>query len=234
MDREQIAWGRLQELAPRGRYEHTRTLARRNGHRSSFLRRVDRTPGGCWLWTGPVQQGKSAKYTLFFFRAIEPPHPARNRSAFVWMMQEWFPETEVSDKHRTMATCGNDLCINPHHRRDMKLTRAFLTPDQVIEIFNAQGRVAAIDLAAQYGISQSGVSNIWTGKRWSDVTGAKYKPKAQKPKVHIPDEIVNMIRAQQGIRSTRSVARDFNVSQASVARIWRGERRASLPQEQGA
>jgi len=100
------------------------------------------------------------------------------RSAYWWMMEEWFPEFVPSGKRAvTVPSCGQGLCVSPIHRTQIWSTvRTKLTPTEVLFIYDHRHRIDSYQLADMFGVSQSAVANIWTGKRWSNLTGKKYQP----------------------------------------------------------
>lgn len=76
-----------------------------------FFRKVEITPGGCWLWTG----SKNPRgYGAFCLQA--KPGMGENVSrvcAHRWVFQWWFGNVETGiDVHHT---CENPSCVNPLH-----------------------------------------------------------------------------------------------------------------------
>lgn len=223
-DREQRAWGRLLESAPRGRYEHARSWQKREKRRANFRAKIARQPGGCWLWTAQAPDRGGKPYPLW---GVKIEGRCLQRSAFVWMIGEFFPELADGLPHRTTTACGKPLCINPLHRLNGMVTRGTLTPDQAREVYKLKGDDARA-VAVQFGISANQVLSIWRGRNWGAITGAVNQTKQRKV---TPPEVVEAILARKGELSGRKVAEEFNVSHKTVQRIWGGQHRG-LPREQ--
>lgn len=88
-----------------------------------------------------------------------------------------------SDLHEAAHDCGNNGCVNPLHlnwktptenmldrrvhgthvrHRDGNMGR--ITPEQAAEIRSLKGLKRLWEIAEQFGISESAVSNIWVGR----------------------------------------------------------------------
>lgn len=225
-DREQVAWGRLTESAPRGRYEHARTTEKREQRRANFRDKVARQPDGCWLWTAQAPIRGNKPYPLW---GVKVNGKSQQRSAFTWMIGEFFPELADKLPHRTTTRCGQSLCINPLHRTNGMVTRGVLTPEQAREVYALKGTNAR-EVAVQFGLSANQVLSIWRGRNWGAVTGAVNKTQQRKV---TPPEVVEAIKERLGTASGRSVAAEFNVSYKTVQRIWGGVHRG-LPAAQDA
>lgn len=168
--REGLAWRKLQEPALRGVYEHRESWTKRNRRRRNFVRRINRTPGGCWIWTGATRRAPKGG-TLHPIYHVKKPMQRSGAAhmAFSWMVSEWFGG---SRPRQTAPKCGNSLCINPYHRTNSARSRSRkFTDQQILAIYNRResGKVTAV--AKELGISISTVSEIWRGKRWANVTG---------------------------------------------------------------
>ena len=212
--REQVAWGRLQELAPRGRYEHIKPWEKRNRRRRNFVRRLDRKPNGCWVWTGQRARRAQNDYPAV---TIRDGGKHKQRSAFAWMVEEFFPE--VTLPHRTSSTCGNSMCVNPLHRADAMITNNLLTADEALQVYQLKGQLKSREVAEKFGISANQVLSIWRGRNWNHVTGHP-KPQGPTRPRRTPDEVRRKILEFQGEASSREVAAQFGVSFRTVARIW--------------
>jgi hypothetical protein len=83
-----------------------------------------------------------------------------------------------TDKHQAAHACGNRACVNPRHlswktrsenEADKKLhgrvgagrKQTHLTPDDVAFIRASKGTITAEKLAAQFGLSRSGILYWW-------------------------------------------------------------------------
>lgn len=212
------AWAILQRPAPRGRYEHARSWEIRNNHRRSFVRRINRTPGGCWLWTGQSPERGGKPYPMVGWRVRRSGRAALHRSAFTWMMEEWFPEEHAKLPHRTTTTCGNNLCLNPYHRVDKMNTQNKITAEQAVELYALKGRVHSAEVAEQFGISRNQVLSIWRGRNWASVTGAVKPPPVNRK---TPPEVEARIIELKGTGSSRQIAEQLNISYKTVLRVWK-------------
>lgn len=229
-DREQRAWGRLSESAPRGRYEHARTWEKRDRQRQRFVSRI-RREGGHWLWDGQTVTRDGKAYPMFAYRIIGGRREHRRQvMAFRHLMAEFFPEMADRMPQRTAPTCGEDLCIFPWHRANLMVTRQTITADQAREIYQAKGTRAKDEIATAYGISTDQVLAIWRGRSWRSVTGAPvHEPKR---KVY-DDATVRRVLELKGAGSSRAVAAQLGVGYKFVLDVWAGTRKPrSLSQEQ--
>lgn len=227
-NREQRAWGRLSELAPRGRYEHVRSWNKRNRRRSNFAAKVKLdTATACWVWQGQAPTRGGNPYPLF---GLKVDGQSLQRSAFAWMCEEFFPELDANRPGRTSQTCGNSRCINPYHRVNRMATRNTLTATQAVAVYALRGSDPRV-VGDQFGISYNQVMSIWRGRNWAEVTGAE--PWVTTRKV-TPPEVVLAIRECKGTMSARACAREFGVSNHYVGRVWRGVIRPSLSPAQDA
>lgn len=188
---------------------------------------------GCWVWHGPDFEGRPITYQW-------NPATAHNakRSAFLWMMEVWFPEVKFSDRTRgTAPTCGQPMCIAPHHRRGR--TFAHLTklkPEQVRAIFALRDVRKMAEVAVEFDVSVSLVSGIWSGKHHVNITGQWDIRK--NPRKLTARQALD-IYALKGKGQQQQVADRFNVSRATIRHIWSGltwseVTGASLSQEQDA
>lgn len=212
--REQTAWGRLLELAPRGRYEHLKSWEKRNRRRRNFVRRLDRKPDGCWVWTGQRAKRAQNDYPAI---TIRDNGKHWQRSAFAWMTEEFFPE--ITLPHRTFATCGNSMCVSPLHRANAMVTNNILTADEALQVYQCKGKLKSHEVAQKFGISANQVLCIWRGRNWSEVTGHPKPQGPTRPK-RTPDDVRKQILECQGNASSREVAARFGVSHRTVSRIW--------------
>ena len=145
-----------------------------------FWAKVQKTSGGCWLWTGYRNKlgygvvGVAGRKTAL-----------AHRVAFAFRHGVG-PEPQNVCHH-----CDNPPCVNPSHlflesdrdnmrdavgkgrRASFKGTRngrAKLTGERVREIraLYIPGKVRMADLAAKFGISGSQVQNIISGREWRE------------------------------------------------------------------
>lgn len=201
--------------------EQRRTLR----HRARFRSQLQRDPAtGCWLWRGyRDRDGRPV------FRVRTASHGNNSsRSAFVWMMEQWFPQVPFPNRDRaTRPVCGRGACLSPHHRQQRTyahLTK--LTPGQVAQIFAARGYERVGQVAARHGVAESTVLNVWAGRSHRDLTGLKVPTSAA---VRLtPEMALSIWGCKDTGRTQREVAEEFSVSQATVSNIWRGRTWADL------
>jgi len=231
VSKEQIAWGRLSEAAPRGRYEHARTWEKRNRQRHNFVSRIQRKDDH-WIWSGQVVKRDGKQYPMFAYRIIGGQREHRRQiMAFRYLVAEFFPELTPRVPQRTAPTCGEELCINPWHRANLMVTRQTINAAQAREIYVRRNTATAPEVAQEYGISSDQVLAIWRGRSWRAATGAP----AHVPKRKVYDDAtVWKVLELKGTGSSRQVAAQLDVGYKFVLDVWAGVRlpKASLPREQ--
>lgn len=82
----------------------------------------------------------------------------------------------VTKRHlvwKTPSENSADKILHDTHNRGERHGIAKLTRDQVAEIQALKGKVSQTELARRFGVSQSAVSLIQTGKNWSWLTESK-------------------------------------------------------------
>lgn len=116
-----------------------------------------------------------------------------------------------SDIHEAAHSCGDTSCVNPHHLswktpsengkdcrehgthvRSRYGSAGKLTPDQAETIRSLKGVKTLLQLADEYGVSESCISNVWTGK-------THYRPR-----------IINHWTKEEDDRIREGVARGLN------------------------
>lgn len=216
---EQQAWASLGQQTPRRRYEHVKAWTKRNRRRASFVRRLDRTPDGCWVWTGASSVRPERTYPVVSHRELDGRRV--QQSAFAWLINEFFPDLTPMTRHRSIPACGTDLCVNPWHRSDRRVTRWAITSAQARAIYSAKGVRDIEVVAAEHGISCSHVSAIWRGRCWGWVTNAPvYSPGRRA----YTDSDVDAVLALKGTGSSRQVADQLGVNYKFVLSVWSGSR----------
>ena len=74
----------------------------------SFWRKVKKSEGGCWLWTGP--RGLDGKVGVcWVFMDGRRTYMTAHR--YMWILKVG----EIPDDAVVKQTCGNLLCVNPGH-----------------------------------------------------------------------------------------------------------------------
>ena len=140
----------------------------------------------CWEWVGAAcgKRKRSRGKGQFNFRTVDGRRMMVMSGQFAWLLHhgEWPTE-------HVIRMCGNTLCVNPAHmtlgcealavfyqRKSGRWPhgenhpRAKLSAAQVRQIREQKGKVLQKDLAAEYGITKTTVSNIMLGKRWKEAS----------------------------------------------------------------
>lgn len=161
-----------------------------------FWAKVDRSagPSGCWTWTA-ARNGARWGYGVF--------HPVKGETIGAHRYSLFLKLDRVLSRDEFAChRCDNPACVNPAHlfvgshdenMRDMiakgrsargsrKVNLARLSEWQVVDMRHkaAAGALLA-DLAVEYGVAPSLVSNIVRGNRWCHVGGPitkRYKKEA--------------------------------------------------------
>lgn len=132
------------------------------GHGTRQPRSYDIDPRtGCWNWTGTSDVHG---YGRLFFEGIR------------WRAHVWFWTRQhgpVPSKLVLDHLCRNPSCVNPSHLEAVTPARnvrrglaAKLTDDQAAHIRSMRSVMPQWELAAQYGVHQSIVSRIQSGRIW--------------------------------------------------------------------
>lgn len=150
--------------------EHAKLL-----HLESFLSRIQIKKGGCWLWQGGTNAHGYGVTCVNTHRQV-----LAHRHAY----ELW--RTAIPSGAVIMHSCDTPLCVNPEHlavgtrsennldavaklrhQHGAKHWRATLLPEQVLAIRRDHRSQSVI--AALYGINQSVVSRIKSGRAWRTV-----------------------------------------------------------------
>ena len=122
-----------------------------------------------------------------------------------------------SDTHEAAHGCGDTACVNPNHLswktptenmldcrqhgthvRSRYGSAGKLTPEQAETIRGQQGLKTLRELADEYGMSESAISNVWTGK-------THYRPSK-----------INHWTAEEDDRIREGVSRGLNFTQLAA------------------
>lgn len=238
---EEQAWWTIHQLPVRGKYEHPLAYKRRTRKRANFLSRVQRRPNGCWVWTGPtVKGGVGTTYPAYYHRQnLGEQGDNTTSSAFPWMMREWFPNVQVRQYEQTDTRCGNMVCISPYHRVRRKPSggegTGRMSHELVREIYSRRLTSTVNATALEFRVHGSQVSRIWTGERWSAVTGERSGGVRKRMSA---EQALAVYALRNSGRKSTEVAKEFGISRPTVYAIWTGRSWAAtthhgLSEEQG-
>jgi hypothetical protein len=142
-----------------------------------FMRHINPSASGCWMWTGPAQRGYPQ------LRTKGAPWGRRaNRAALFF-----FVGPPPSNRHFAIHSCDTPMCVNPAHLRwgtPKENTGDAISRDRIsrgsshpiaklseADVAAIRLRVASGELqrvvASAYGIRQSYVSRIVRREIWS-------------------------------------------------------------------
>jgi len=143
--------------------------------KEKFEDKIFYSPDGCWLWTGYTTK-------LNYGEVIINYKKVRTHRASYMIYKGEIPEGIFVCHH-----CDNPLCVNPDHlflgtqldnMRDMikKGRRVIATSekkskkinrDDATFIVSMKGIIPSMELAKKYNMSQSSISRIQRGDRWT-------------------------------------------------------------------
>lgn len=143
-----------------------------------FEKKVDRTttPGGCWTWTGRLNEENRGRFTV------------DNRTRYAYVYALIFSGITVAPGQIVRHLCGNPACVRPAHldatggqgennhdtvehgrhrsaRLDAQKAR------RIRERWAAPDRPLQVELAREYDVSPSAISEVVTGKSWPRAGG---------------------------------------------------------------
>lgn len=150
-----------------------------------FLEARKSVSNDCILWPFGTVVSRSSVYAVVY---VSEPREQVLAHRLMCELVHGKPDADNQAAH----SCGNGLCINPHHlrwatRRENEADKlihgthqlgernaqAKLTPDQVIEILSLKGIVRQAELATRFGVKRPTISSIHTGKSWSHLMRSK-------------------------------------------------------------
>ena len=134
----------------------------------------------CWNWEGNIAQGG---YGMFSIRRPDIRRKTWSAHRIAWMIQN---QQDIPEGMMICHKCDNRRCVNPNHlyagtgsdnnrdtvirnRGNRKIEEqcswSKLTTDDVLYILNSSEK--QVNLAKQFNIDPSLVSQIKSGKRWN-------------------------------------------------------------------
>jgi len=193
-----------------------------------FWRKVDKTPGqgigDCWMWTARVNAGGYGNFRL------DPKGNQSSASRISYIITYG----EIDDNAYVCHRCDNRACVNPSHLflgnqsdnlQDMVMKRrgmigetnkeAKLTESQVENIKKLlEDKIPQSAIAEQFGVTQSCISLIATGKNWRHLDQKKFK---QRKLSEFQEEAVVKLLAE-GVPQS-DIATQYRISQATVSKL---------------
>lgn len=188
---------------------------------------------GCWLWTASVRPNGYGQLGVQYdgVQKVELAHR-------VSYLLKHGPRS-LDDGSHVLHSCDTPCCVNPDHLRkgthqenmQEKVEKgrvpygenaggAKLSAEQVMRIMN-DSRPCYI-IAPDYGVTDSVVAAIKSGRNWGKVTGIALHNRRNKLSDRDVEEIVSS--EDPGV----VLARRFGVSEAMISRIRKGSRRANV------
>lgn len=142
-----------------------------------FWAKVDQeaTPDGCWPWKGKLNAGARGQFTV----------RGHSDYAYRWMVRA--QGVEITEGEVVRHLCDNPACVRPDHlavgtQRDNNLDTAehghhrsaklnATKARRIRERYAAHDRTAQRELAAEYGVTASAISEVIRGKTWPRAGG---------------------------------------------------------------
>lgn len=147
-------------------------------------KRLEGSRKSCWEWLG-------AKYQTGYGMACIRRGPRKTFLAhrIAWIIQHGM---RIPEEYMICHTCDNRACVNPHHlyagtgyennsdtinrgrgnrMKGSACTWSKLTDSDVL--FIRSGQMRQCELARKFGMKQSSISNIQTGKNWKHLLPQK-------------------------------------------------------------
>jgi transposase len=197
-----------------------------------FWAKVDkRGADECWPWIG-AKSTCNKQYTPMTYGAFKQ----RRAHRASWIIANG---RQPQPGYVICHSCDNPLCVNPAHlfegtradnQRDMqrklrsgilgeKNPKAKLTPEQVLEIRASTESDKA--LADRFGVWQSTIYAIRTGKKWRNLPGAKKR--GPRPRRLSPEQVRDLRRRHRAGEMTTELAKAFGISQGYVSQVALGQ-----------
>lgn len=186
-----------------------------NGARADWIRKHLDYPNKDWCLIWPFDTSDTG-YALFG----SPPRKVSR------LMCEYRHGLAPTPEHHAAHSCdrGHDACVNPWHldwktptdnqidrRRNGKYRPRKLTPDQAREIRDLKGLEHTKNTAARFGVRESNVRLIQSGKTWREEAKDRY---------FLSDADVLRIRAASRESSVvKALAAEYGVSTSTICRV---------------
>lgn len=193
---------------------------------------------GCMLWIAGLRRG---------YGQFSIDH--RTNVLATRIIASWAHGPAPTTQHEAAHSCRNRNCVAPAHLRwatalenitdrgnDGTTTRgerhhrAKLTEAMALEILAIADERTHRQIAQEYGVSRSSVSNLLLGKTWKHLPRRRQdEPRQPRRKRKLTDGMVLEIRNSHGV-SQEALAAKYGVSQATISNIRTGRRRQLIAQ----
>lgn len=110
---------------------------------ADFRARIERTPSGCWAWTGPRSRDNKAGLATLDGERLTARQVA------------WYHAHGSLPNVRLLPTCGDARCINPEHQR-----RGVSREDVPAILEAAERGENQREIAARYGCTREHVCRL--------------------------------------------------------------------------
>lgn len=185
-------------------------------------------PGYSWILQHVDHEGEEC--LIWPFSTITPGYGvfAIKRKAITahrWMC-EFTHGKPPTPQHQASHSCGNRRCVNPQHiswktrsanQRDRKVhgtnnkSRTKITAQQAAQIRQLKGVETSVETAARYGVTESNVRAIQSGKTW------------RKPLNYLSHEQVTVIRQLGYSKTLQQIAEQVGTTRDIVDKIRKGK-----------
>ena len=193
----------------------------------NFMRKVEKKPSGCWIWTGGTGKG----YGRFRYEGKTITSP---RAAYLLFKGK----PEGFERLNVCHSCDVPLCVNPDHlfvgttqenvddkmkKNRHKTAKGAEQPmaklDDEKVLFIRECDLSGPELAAKFGVSRSLITSIRRGTKWPHVggkrTGALLHVSGEShPQAKITSDDVREIRASS--LSVRELSEKFGVKVMTI------------------
>lgn len=189
-----------------------------------FLARVQKEPGGCWIWTGR----RSAAGYGYLWRVRR--YLLAHRVSYELHVGPVPPGVDVDH------LCSNPSCCNPHHlepvthaenQRRMAERGRSVRGERHPHVVLAEAEVLAVaerldageskrTLSREFGVTWTAIHCIDRGLSWQWLTGRSKPPRFRHPSVEMTADVNRMLG---GGRSSAEIAAELRLAPSTISRI---------------